>query len=84
MTACWNGLCVAGDCDGARHVDATGTPWVQERGAVFCPVHCFYHQPGACPHTAAAGENARWRRFTASGLAPGEFEALEAGGQASG
>lgn len=34
---CWNGFCIAGDCDGVNHVDATGDAWAQERGTEYCP-----------------------------------------------
>lgn len=32
---CWNGLCIAGDCDedSTQHVDATGQAWTQAPGS---------------------------------------------------
>lgn len=32
-TVCWNGFCIAGDCDGTNHVDATGDTWEEAKGS---------------------------------------------------
>jgi hypothetical protein len=39
---CWNGLCIAGDCDGEHHVDATGHTWEERQGQVYCIEHDRY------------------------------------------
>jgi hypothetical protein len=53
---CWNDFCIATDCDGRHHVDATGRTWDQARGTVYCPavngrgqVHGYAHGAGECP-----------------------------------
>ncbi len=47
---CWNGFCIATDCNGINHVDATGQCWAQERGNVYCPACQNYRHPaGDCP-----------------------------------
>ncbi|MFI5614733.1 hypothetical protein [Amycolatopsis sp. NPDC051903] len=37
LSDCWNGFCVAGGCDGVRHVDATGYTWDEPRGSTCNP-----------------------------------------------
>lgn len=37
MNGCWNAFCIAGDCDGLRHVDVTGHSWTQAEGTRYCP-----------------------------------------------
>lgn len=49
---CWNGFCIASDCDGIHHVDATGDTWSQGQSRVRCD-ECARHQPRArCRMTA--------------------------------
>lgn len=31
ITECWNGWCIAGDCNGVDHVDVTGYTWSEAR-----------------------------------------------------
>ena len=42
MARCWNGFCIAGDCDGVSHVDATGETWKQRRGFAYNPATGIY------------------------------------------
>lgn len=42
MHDCWNTLCIAGDCDGINHVDATGVSWSQDRDEEYCRIHAAY------------------------------------------
>jgi hypothetical protein len=42
MARCWNGFCIAGDCDGVAHVDATGDTWEQRRGFSYNPATGIY------------------------------------------
>jgi hypothetical protein len=48
-TQCWNAFCIAGDCDGAHHVDTTGYTWDQARSTAYCPACGGFHAPGDCP-----------------------------------
>ena len=43
MAKCWNGFCIAGDCDGVGHVDATGDTWEQRRGFSYNPASGIYN-----------------------------------------
>jgi hypothetical protein len=45
MSACWNGFCIAGDCDGEHHIDPTGYSWSELDGQVYCPVCLGYLPP---------------------------------------
>jgi hypothetical protein len=42
MARCWNLFCIAGDCDGVAHVDATGDTWEQRRGFAYNPATGIY------------------------------------------
>lgn len=55
MAKCWNGFCVASDCDQVRHVDVTGDAWTERRGDVYCPAHSRYHAPDGCETVAPNG-----------------------------
>lgn len=47
---CWNGFCIATDCNGVDHVDFTGRTWTQKRGNVYCPAcHNYSHPADDCP-----------------------------------
>jgi hypothetical protein len=37
ISPCWSGLCIAGDCDGINHVDATGATWTERHGDQYDP-----------------------------------------------
>jgi hypothetical protein len=39
---CWNAFCIATDCDGVAHVDATGDFWNQAEGTAFNPATGAY------------------------------------------
>lgn len=58
---CWNDLCIASDCDGNNHVDATGSTWRQKRGEAYCPACDDYVTADTCIHMATAIENERLR-----------------------
>jgi hypothetical protein len=47
---CWNDFCIADDCDGLHHVDATGRSWTQARGTRYCPTCGGY---SGCRHGSA-------------------------------
>lgn len=79
---CWNGLCVAGDCDGTHHVDATGAAWAEPADFPYCPVDDDYCDPRECTAAAVERENRHQARFSESSLAPGQFELAEAEGRA--
>lgn len=42
---CWNGFCIAGDCDAENHVDVTGHTWRQAEGDVYDPEIGEYRKP---------------------------------------
>lgn len=42
---CWNAWCIAGDCDGVNHYDATGHSWTQQRGYAYNPATGDYDLP---------------------------------------
>jgi hypothetical protein len=49
---CWHGLCIAGDCDGVHHVDATAYTWTEEQSDPNVAHADYPHWPGAlydCP-----------------------------------
>jgi hypothetical protein len=45
-SVCWQAFCIAGDCDGVHHVDATGYGWAQQRGETYCVQHDAYDRCG--------------------------------------
>lgn len=39
MAKCWTDFCIAGDCDGVNHVDATGYTWSETKPAGVSSYH---------------------------------------------
>lgn len=46
-SSCWSGFCIASDCDGVNHVDATGYTWSEERRGTYDCAACWFRMEEA-------------------------------------